>query len=485
MKRLIRFLIIFSFLLTSLGIAPGMAAPIPPGIPIFLPLLTTHATIKYSVSGTIRDTDGYPVAGVVVKDVNGVTAVTDQYGHYSIQVLAGPNTLTATKSGYSTLPLNLNVASALNDVNFSVQVGCGNIVVNDSVNVGEGGWDFLTDNDDVIAGTDLIVFNTAPSSGRTGIDPAAGINELSNTRARSQVYHIPSEELDSVFVGLWVFQVSTSAGVVGDYDHQYIELLDEDDNVVRTILFENLNTAAWTYVEYSLEQDLTDDLFPHRNIKIQVRTVNDGTGGVSAMYFDNVALVMCNTHCEDQIVDGGFELQTGWFMYAPQVISPTYTTAFAHTGLWSVQTGIPVGDPNVESFSEVFQDVNLPSSHSGALLTFWLYTTSSGGIVPVPALPSLTREVTARPETERRSPLSIQATPENDTIYVYVLDEDGESLRRLFFEEATDTNGWTRYSFTLSEFMGEDIQLLFGTYNDGDRDVSAMYIDDVILGTCD
>jgi hypothetical protein len=270
---------------------------------------------------------------------------------------------------------------------------------------------------------------------------------------------------------------------VGDYDHQYIELLDENDNVVRTVLFQNLNTAAWTYVEYDLQQDLANDLFPHRNVKIQVRTVNDGTGGVSAMYFDDVALVMCNTHCEDQIVNGGFELTTGWFMYSPEVISPTYTTAFPHTGLWSMQTGIPVGDPNVESFSEVLQDVNLPSSHTGALLTFWLYTTSSGGIVPVEGpLPQI-RQVTVRSQAERHSPLSMEATPETDTFYVYVLNGDDETLRRLFFEEA-DTNGWTRYAFDLTDFLGEDIRLVFGTYNDAERDVSAMYVDDVILGTC-
>ncbi len=150
-----------------------------------------------------------------------------------------------------------------------------------------------------------------------------------------------------------------------------------------------------------------------------------------------------------------------------------------------MQTGVPVGgdDLDIETFSEVLQDVNLPSSHTGALLTFYLLTTSSGGIVPVEGpLPQI-RTVPVKPGVERHSPVSIEATPEDDTFYVYILNQDDETLRRLLFVEA-DTNDWTRYAFDLSDFLGEDIRLLFGTFNDGERDVSAMYIDDVILGTC-
>jgi hypothetical protein len=33
--------------------------------------------------------------------------------------------------------------------------------------------------------------------------------------------------------------------------------------------------------------------------------------------------------------------------------------------------------------------------------------------------------------------------------------------------------------------MGQQIELLFGTYNDGKGGPSAMWIDDVVVGTCE
>jgi hypothetical protein len=373
-------------------------------------------------------------------------------------------------------------------MNFLAQVGCGNIVVNPTVTTGAGGWNFASDKPGVIAGTDTTIFNSAPSSGRTGIDPAAAINILSTTTARSQVYHIPSDPTwgaDSAFLGIYLYQVSTSA--IGEGDHQYLDLLDKHNNLLRNLWFGNLNTAAWTYYEFNLDDFIGQD------IKIQVRTVNDGVGGVSAMYFDDVNLTICNTHCSEQVLNGNFELATDWLMFAGEVVTPTYTTAFNHTfaGLQSMQTGIPLGGANVvNSFSEVFQTINLPSSHKSALLNFWLYNTSATTVITVTngtsvaSIPQFTA-VPAIPYLESPTAANEANSPEDDTFYVYIMDTSFEPLEGpLVWKTATNTNEWQRYQFDVSKYLGEDIVLLFGTFNNGTGAVSAMYVDDVSLGTC-
>ena len=143
MKRIIRVVIICAFLLTSFGVVPGLADPAGPW-PIFIPMLA-RSPAHFTVSGTVRDSNNYTVAGATIMDKNGLSTVTDIQGNYSLSVDQGPNTLSATRNGYAMAPLSINVASNLAGVNFNAQVGCGNIVTNEQVNVGMGGWSFLSD----------------------------------------------------------------------------------------------------------------------------------------------------------------------------------------------------------------------------------------------------------------------------------------------------------------------------------------------------
>jgi len=491
MKKLVRILI-FSFLICSIFLSSfGVLADPDIPRPVYLPLMVQGGGGNggtFTVSGTVKDVDQFPVANVTITDVNGAVAVTDIDGKYSIKVKAGANTLNAVRSGYDIAPQNLNVTSNLTAVNFTAQVGCGSIVVNENLTVGMGGWDFLTDQPDhVIAGTDTGVFRSDPSSGRVGINPGVDDNVASTTRARSKLYHIPSDA-DAVFLGLWVYQLYT---VAGEFDRQYVDLVDSDGDIIRNLYAAYENTAAWTYLEFPLDDFIGD------SVKIQIRALNSGGTGYATMYFDDVSLIICNTHCDDQIVNGGFEIQdpdpniSGWLYMPPQTNTPVYTTAYAHTGTYSMRTGIPTADPDMESSSEVFQrNIDLPSDQSGAMLTFWLNTTRTDGVVPPgPIAPSVGSGPTVRVPSAiglGSPPRVVNATPEEDWFYLYVYDDEGDYLDRLMWEKTIDSkNTWLRYRFDLSDFMGQKIQLLFGTYNDGRGGPSAVYIDDVVLGTCD
>jgi hypothetical protein len=62
MKQLSRILIIVLFLVTSLGVVPGLASPDIPPTPIYLPFVSVMGGGSISISGTVLDIDAYPVA---------------------------------------------------------------------------------------------------------------------------------------------------------------------------------------------------------------------------------------------------------------------------------------------------------------------------------------------------------------------------------------------------------------------------------------
>ncbi len=472
MKRFIRVLLICTFLLTSFGIFPGLAAP-GDQPPIFLPFVVRVAT-SYTISGKIMDVDQVPVSNVTITDKHGVSAMSDLDGHYALNVQPGPNTLTVHRSGYEFTPeqIEINVSTNIRELNLVAQTGCGDVMVNGTIDRGMGGWDFPDTEPDAIAtaGTDNTVFNSASYSGRTGIPPTATFNVYSASKGVSQVYHIPSNA-DSVYLGLWVYQLSTSA--VGEPDRQYIQILDKEDNVLSTLFWANANTAAWTYVEYPLNSFIGD------SIVVEVGTLNDGLGGVAAMYFDDVVLYICESEeededCTNEITNGGFEATGGWNYIGPQVVPPAYSTTYAHAGSYSMLTGIPVGGTNQIAFTEIFQEVSLPSGADKAELSFWIYTTSSVTTTELNALGPLDFDS-----------IDTVMIPQTDQQYAYILDEDGDVERVLLKMYASNANAWLHYSFNVSAYLGDTIQILFGTYNDGIGGSSAIYIDDVILETCD
>lgn len=489
MKRIIRVVIICAFLLTSFGVVPGLADPAGPW-PIFIPMLA-RSPAHFTVSGTVRDSNNYTVAGATIMDKNGLSTVTDIQGNYSLSVDQGPNTLSATRNGYAMAPLSINVASNLAGVNFNAQVGCGNIVTNEQVNVGMGGWSFLSDHaGDVDPGTDTLIFRSPPSSGRVGINVGVDSTIASTTRARSQLYRVPSDA-DEAFLGVWLNQVDTGA----DFDTQSIYLLDKNNDEISQLYFTRDFSSGWTYHEFPL------GVFKGQDIKIEFRVVNDGGAFTSTMYFDDVSLVICNTHCDNQVINSDFETRDGWLYNAEAIINPWYvnnTVVPPHSGTFSMQTGIPISGTlsmvtgltyfDLESSSEVWQrNIDLPADQSLATLTFWIYRTRVEGIVPPGAPPAELNPANYLPaiaDSASRGPFSLTATPPEDWVYLYVYDDAGNFLKKPLWQRATNDAGWMLYWVDLSAYMGQQIELLFGTYNDGKGGPSAMFVDDVVIGTC-
>jgi len=476
MKKLIRILIICSFLISLSGIS-ALAAPTDPPR-VFLPFFQRSAT-TYTVTGTITDVDHFPVSNAVVRDAAGKSTVTDLNGQYTLALPTGSNTLTATRGGFKIAPLVINVNGPMVAQNMTALAGCGDEMVNGAVTTDLGGWDFpVADSSGghTTGGTDAAQFISAPTSGRTGILAGGGLDTVvSDSTGVSQVYNIPSDA-DIALLGLWIYQVSTSVGTPGD--QQYIQILDKNDNVLDIKLSQNVNNPVWTYVEFNLNNRIGEA------IKVEVGTFNNGSGGVAAMYFDDVTLTLCTTElgsggCANVILNGTMEATGGWSFYTPETVPPAYTGTFFHNGAFSMQTGIPVGGVETISFSEVFQIFNIPSNAKDTHLSFWFYTTSSVTAANIP---------TFRPE--ELNALHRSYTPAVDQQYAYL--NPGESDQAVLFKFDADNFGaWDHFdsddpdwNVELNDYIGKNVTLLFGTYNDAAAGVSAMYIDDVALEYC-
>jgi hypothetical protein len=142
--------------------------------------------------------------------------------------------------------------------------------------------------------------HTGTRSMRTGI-PFAAYNRYSYSDA-GQAVSIPANTT-SATLGLWVYPVSTevtnqvlpssqpTGGMFGTEamanDVQYVLILDAYGNWVDTLLWQRSNAQAWTYHQFDLTK------YAGYTIRVQFGTYNDGLGGVTSMYVDDVSLQAC------------------------------------------------------------------------------------------------------------------------------------------------------------------------------------------------
>jgi len=289
---------------------------------------------------------------------------------------------------------------------------------------------------------------------------------------------IPQQQLGIVF---------GEAPLSGDV--QYVLILDENDIWIDTLVWERSNSHQWTEYSFDLNQ------YAGQTIKLHFGTYNDGYNGISSMYVDDVSLTICppgtptptlpptptpdvtptptNTpmpaNCYEEIINNGFEKNTGWGI--PLTVYPAvYSPAKFHNGIRSMRTGIVAVGDNIYSFSDARQTVSIPSNSDKAKLTLWEYP-MSGEILSL-ALPQIQLGTIFG-----QSPLS------GDVQYLLILDQYDTWIDTLIWQRSNDRH-WNSHTFNLLNFAGMTITLQFGTYNDGQNGISAMYVDDFSLMIC-
>ena len=259
-------------------------------------------------------------------------------------------------------------------------------------------------------------------------------------------------------------------------DAQYLLILDPwSGYILETLIWwQPKNASGWLYREFDLLK------YKGQSIRVQFGTYNNGYGGRSVMYVDEVRVDTCVSVtpppppppppvCSERIANGGFESNSAWYIPLTE-FSAGYSTWLAHNGSRSMRTGIVYQAHNRYSYSDFRQTVSIPSGVSSAKLQFWAYPISGEGYYsPVPERPTT-------PEFEL-------STMSGDVQYLLVLDYYGNWLDTLVWQRSNEQY-WHFMQFNLKPYAGLTIQLQWGSYNNGGDGVTAMYIDDVSLIAC-
>jgi hypothetical protein len=174
--------------------------------------------------------------------------------------------------------------------------------------------------------------------------------------------------------------------------------------------------------------------------------------------------------CNQVIQNGGFEINASWDIpYTP--FPAAYSSERARSGIRSMRAGITNPTENVYSYSTARQTVTVPTNANDYKLNFWLYTqTAETSTVHLP------QDLLSLDEQD--------ALTTSDRQMVLILNSGGAIVVRLLVDRLNNQT-WREYSFDLAHYAGQTIQIYFGVYNNGSDGVTAMYVDDVSLGTCE
>jgi len=296
-----------------------------------------------------------------------------------------------------------------------------------------------------------------------------------------QVVEIPAEAISArLKFWYWPWSEDTTGS-----DHQELALLDPATG--HTI------ATVWRRVRANEEVWLSEeiDLLGHRGRRLELyfNVYNDGIGGRTAMYLDDVSLVICTRqpstplpptptafptwpvpptagppmpgtppprppgYCVELVQNGAFDpAQDIWRLgctpYKPHYASDQYLSP-----PWSMYLGFNPGLPNRFSFSSVRQQVQIPREATTVSLVFWYFPISEPGA----------------------------GTDEQQFV---LLEPWGEGVIAKPWRAQYGTPVWQWQHVDLTAFRGRTLDIYFGVVNDGIGGRTAMYLDDVSLLAC-
>ena len=274
-------------------------------------------------------------------------------------------------------------------------------------------------------------------------------------------------------------------------DYGYVFLRDSSSRW-RLLMVSRVTTSGWI--------EASHDLSPYAGQVVAVRfgTFNDGQGGTSSMYVDEVRVeadglpptptpLAVNTPtytptwtpvatatrawtptatpqpsptlrpsptpaktCTELVDNGGFEASGGWEI-ANTPYQARYTGVIVHSGQRSMQCGMDSSATDRLSYSSVGQRIAVPAGQQ-AILRFWYTVPQAGG--------------------------------SGDYGY-FMLRPPAGSWRTIRIVR-DQTSGWQLLEVDVSHYAGQSFDLRLGLRNDGRRDgaVAVMYVDDVSVQAC-
>lgn len=265
------------------------------------------------ISGRILDSENQPVEGVTIADpFRGYHAYSNSGGYYTLaSIPSGNYHLVAYKEGYTCTalfanPIGVPPSSAGKNFQCVQTAGCTDLVVNDGFEM-RYGWEIpITE---YTAGYTTQLAHTGNSSMRTGI-VIPQHNRYSWSSAR-QIVTIPHDATRAMlrffrftigesgpwsipaYPGISMFPATDMDSLLSSdsyypNDLHLVLILDVWDNMLGSLIWGLSHRPTWTYQQFDLRA------YRGKTVKLYFGTVNNGSGGVSSMFVDDVMLDTCH-----------------------------------------------------------------------------------------------------------------------------------------------------------------------------------------------
>jgi hypothetical protein len=434
---------------------------------------------------------------------NGQRVTTNTQGQYAFTGLSdGYFALAPTMNGYVFSPAmgSVSTPSQGQQQNFTALTAASELVVN-------GGFEtvYSTSSDpwelpatEFTASYTTEGFHSGTRSVVTGITKA-GQNRYSYSSVRQKIA-IPSGATSATLT-VWVYPYSTEAGATnlpekpasplfGDAaltsDAQYALVLDANDNLLETLMWVRSNAQQWTLHTFNLKK------YAGKTVQIQFGTYNDGWDGITALYVDDVSVLVDTTGggttptptptvtppapgtCTNPIGNPGFEVSGSWNI--PVTEYPAGVSSdLANSGTRSMRTGIVKAGQNRFSYSDAWQTVDIPSNATNPSISLYIYRSTAEAVAQT-ALQKAAESMPSNIADFGKAPLS------SDMSYVMVIDEGGNI--HYLYQNLVNHPSWDYKQYSLAAYKGQTIRIQFGTFNDGLDGISSMYVDDIIVDNC-
>jgi hypothetical protein len=141
-----------------------------------------------------------------------------------------------------------------------------------------------------MSGYSVVQARSGVRSLRTGIEVGGWHPAYRTFSAVEQSVDVPIEA-NELTLGFWYYTVST--GGPSDTDWDYILILEDQSGArydLMRIHYPNTNQQAWVYVQLD-EGSLAQ--FKGQRVTLHLETYNNGSGGTTAMYIDDVSFMAC------------------------------------------------------------------------------------------------------------------------------------------------------------------------------------------------
>ncbi len=246
------------------------------------------------------------------------------------------------------------------------------------------------------------------------------------------------------------------------------------------------NEQSWQFAQI----DLTH--LRGRTLRIEFGVQNDGSGGRTALYLDDVSLLACEPDAtpfvtpsataaapsatpqpvatpapdgcvvSDTLSNGGFEYALdGQLNWSPgESAVPPVLSNQSSGGAWSLRLGNPPGSgtQNIASYSSVRQLIQLPAGAGSASLRWSHLSRSQEAATSSPSLASDRQEL--------------------------ILLTSSLATEAILYRNRAESATWATETVDLTPYLGGSYYLYFNVYNDGNGQRTWMSLDDVQVHVC-